>query len=189
MYLSAIVARDTTNVIGVGNKLPWHCPEDLNRFKHLTVGKLCVFGRKTFESFNKPEGLPNRVNLVLTKDPVLIRQKNTESIEWSRTNVLWLNLKDFWTENWNKYHPEIMICGGTEIYDLFSGSIKRIYSTDFDIETEKQQQDTIKLFPIETGSNWNMILAEKKQLETKCQTCKGKTMVDTWFRIYDRKGI
>jgi dihydrofolate reductase len=37
------------NVIGVDNKLPWHIPEDLQHFKHVTYGKPIIMGRKTFE--------------------------------------------------------------------------------------------------------------------------------------------
>ncbi len=41
-------------VIGRDNALPWHLPEDLKRFKRLTMGKPIVMGRKTFESIGKP---------------------------------------------------------------------------------------------------------------------------------------
>ena len=53
-------------MIGRDNALPWHLPEDLKRFKRLTMGKPIVMGRKTFESIGKP--LPGRLNIVVTRD-------------------------------------------------------------------------------------------------------------------------
>lgn len=51
--LSIIVAIAKNNVIGKDNKLIWHLPEDLKRFKELTTGKTIIMGRKTFESLRK----------------------------------------------------------------------------------------------------------------------------------------
>ena len=48
--LSTIVAIANNNVIGKDNKLIWHLPEDLKRFKQITTGKNIIMGRKTFES-------------------------------------------------------------------------------------------------------------------------------------------
>ena len=48
--LSMIVAVANNNVIGKDNKLIWHLPEDLKRFKNITSGKTIIMGRKTFES-------------------------------------------------------------------------------------------------------------------------------------------
>lgn len=48
--LSIIVAVAKNNVIGKDNKLIWHLPEDLKRFKRLTTGHNIIMGRKTFES-------------------------------------------------------------------------------------------------------------------------------------------
>ena len=58
-------------VIGSGNRIPWHLPEDFRWFKRMTLGKTIVMGRRTFESLGKP--LPNRINVVLTRDPKLLQ--------------------------------------------------------------------------------------------------------------------
>ncbi|MFN5941843.1 MAG: dihydrofolate reductase, partial [Bacteroidota bacterium] len=50
MKISAIVAMDSQNGIGVNNQLPWHLPNDLKFFKSVTMGKPIVMGRKTYES-------------------------------------------------------------------------------------------------------------------------------------------
>ena len=52
-------------VIGNGNKIPWHLPEDFKWFKQVTMGQVLVMGRKTFESIGKP--LPGRETIVLTR--------------------------------------------------------------------------------------------------------------------------
>ena len=64
--LSIIVAVANNNVIGKDNKLIWHLPEDLKRFKALTTGHTIIMGRKTFESLGRV--LPNRKHIVLCND-------------------------------------------------------------------------------------------------------------------------
>jgi dihydrofolate reductase len=63
----AIVAMADNGVIGRDNGLPWRLPDDLKRFKALTMGHAILMGRKTFDSIGKP--LPGRRNLVLTRNP------------------------------------------------------------------------------------------------------------------------
>jgi dihydrofolate reductase len=63
--VTLIVAVADNGVIGRQNELPWRLPEDLKRFKALTMGKPIVMGRKTFESIGKP--LPGRTNIVITR--------------------------------------------------------------------------------------------------------------------------
>jgi dihydrofolate reductase len=65
--LVLVLARARNGVIGNNGALPWHLPDDLKRFKRMTVGKPVIMGRKTFESIGKP--LPGRQNIVLTRDP------------------------------------------------------------------------------------------------------------------------
>lgn len=63
--LSLIAALDRRHAIGIGNALPWHLPDDLKRFKALTLGKPVLMGRRTAESLGR--ALPGRRNLVLTR--------------------------------------------------------------------------------------------------------------------------
>jgi dihydrofolate reductase len=67
IQLTAIVAMTSSRVIGRGGSLPWHLPGDLAFFKRTTSGHPVVMGRKTYESIGRP--LPNRRNIVLTRDP------------------------------------------------------------------------------------------------------------------------
>src|SRR2546425_173465 len=64
----AIVAAVARNgVIGHRNRMPWHLPEDLRRFRQLTLGHAVIMGRRTFESIGKP--LAGRNNIVVTRSP------------------------------------------------------------------------------------------------------------------------
>jgi dihydrofolate reductase len=65
MDIVLIAALDRAHAIGKGNALPWHLPDDLRRFKALTLGKPVLMGRKTAESLGR--ALPKRRNLVLTR--------------------------------------------------------------------------------------------------------------------------
>jgi dihydrofolate reductase len=63
--VALVAALDRNFAIGKGNALPWHLPDDLKRFKALTLGKPILMGRKTAESLGR--ALPGRRNLVLTR--------------------------------------------------------------------------------------------------------------------------
>ena len=65
LILIAAVAKN--RAIGLDNQLLWRLPEDLKRFKALTLGHPILMGRKTFESLGRP--LPGRRNLVLSRNP------------------------------------------------------------------------------------------------------------------------
>lgn len=65
MQVTLLAALDRNHAIGKGNALPWHLPDDLRRFKALTLGKPVLMGRRTAESLGR--ALPGRLNLVLTR--------------------------------------------------------------------------------------------------------------------------
>ena len=78
--LSTIVAIANNNVIGKDNKLIWHLPEDLKRFKQITTGKNIIMGRKTFESLGRV--LPNRKHIILCNDMKMdIDNENVEILD------------------------------------------------------------------------------------------------------------
>lgn len=67
--LAIIVAMARNRAIGLNNTLPWRCPEDLRRFKAVSMGHHLIMGRKTFDSIGRP--LPGRTTVVVTRDPGL----------------------------------------------------------------------------------------------------------------------
>ena len=68
MTLAIIVAMDEGGVIGREGGLPWHLPDDLKRFKAITMGHVLIVGRRTFESIGS-RPLPGRRLVVLTRSP------------------------------------------------------------------------------------------------------------------------
>jgi len=68
--LSLVVAADERGGIGRDGGLPWHLPDDLKRFKALTMGKPIVMGRRTWDSIGRP--LPGRRSIVVSRQPGLV---------------------------------------------------------------------------------------------------------------------
>ena len=83
--LSIIVAVAENNIIGGDNKLLWHIPEDLKRFKSITSGNTIVMGRKTFESL--PGVLPNRKHVVITRDKNYTVDNENVEVKIGRAHV------------------------------------------------------------------------------------------------------
>ncbi|MCG6874395.1 MAG: dihydrofolate reductase [Betaproteobacteria bacterium] len=69
--ITLVAALARNRVIGRRNQLPWRLPEDLRRFKALTMGHPVIMGRKTYESILAAIGrpLPGRLNIIVTRSP------------------------------------------------------------------------------------------------------------------------
>jgi dihydrofolate reductase len=104
MDLRIIAAMSENGIIGLEGNLPWHIPEDLKRFKELTLEKNVVMGKRTYESLKGP--LPNRENIVLSN--------NLEYVE--KGVILKRNFCEIM--NYIKEKPTYII-GGEKIYKLF----------------------------------------------------------------------
>jgi dihydrofolate reductase len=128
-----IYARGRNGVIGRDGALPWHLPADLRRFKALTMGKVMIMGRKTFESFPAP--LPGRRHIVMTRDA-----------GWSRAGAEVAH--DVTAALALAGDGEIAVVGGAEIYALFAALAHRIEVTEVDLAPEG---DT---FMAQTGPEW-----------------------------------
>ena len=117
----AIAAMSENRVIGNGNAIPWHLPEDFKWFKATTIGHIIVMGRKTFDSIGRP--LPKRETFVLSR--------SAEAIPG--TTVI-RSLDELPQDD----ERTIFICGGAEIYglalpqcsDLFMTHVKRTVEGD-----------------------------------------------------------
>ncbi len=66
-HIAIIAAIANDHVIGLDNTLPWHLPEDLKRFRALTMGHHIIMGRKTYESLGRL--LPGRTTVIVTRQP------------------------------------------------------------------------------------------------------------------------
>ena len=113
-----------TRVIGNNNQLLWHVPEDLKRFKTLTLGHPIIMGRKTFESIIKILGkpLPGRTNIVVTRDPDY-KYAGVKSVT---------SLEEAFQVAEKENPAEIHIGGGEEIYRQALPYVDRLHLTFFD---------------------------------------------------------
>jgi len=115
MFISLIVAVSANNVIGVRGELPWRLPDDLKRFKKVTMGKPIVMGRLTWASIGRP--LPGRQNIVISRNAGLaapgcdVVGSPDEAIEAAGDA------------------EEFMIIGGGQLYREFLPRAGRIYLT------------------------------------------------------------
>jgi dihydrofolate reductase len=145
----AIVAMSLNRVIGAGNRIPWHLPEDFKWFKQMTTGQVIVMGRKTFESIGKP--LPNRTTIVLTRSG------------WSAPGVETVSdLGQVSPVHTVLAGRKIFICGGAQVYqqalplcsDLYLTLVKRVVEGDtfmpsfednFELVAELQDRPEFKI--------------------------------------------
>src|SRR5882724_3180559 len=119
--ISFIVARSSPgNVIGYENKLPWHLKSDLKRFREITTGHVVIMGRATFESIGRP--LPNRTNIVLSRNPALT---NSGGINFDEgTQLTWTNTFEDALLTADiisicRQKSDIFVIGGEAMYKLF----------------------------------------------------------------------
>ena len=132
---SLIVAVGENNEIGKNNQLLWHIPEDLKNFKKITTGKTVIMGRNTYESIGR--ALPNRKNIVLSKNLLKIEEKIKEDKKKYENESTKLEFYDDFLKVIDKYKDldeEIFIIGGGQIYEksLELGIVKRIYMSHVD---------------------------------------------------------
>lgn len=143
--IKLIVAVSSNGVIGDSNKLIWHLPADLKRFKEVTSGHPIVMGRKTHQSIGRP--LPNRRNIIISRD---------EDYEVEGCEVV-NSIEEalFLTNN------DCFIIGGGEIYRQTLNIAEQIYMTIVEGEFEG---DTLfpKLTPDWFVSNKEIFLADEK---------------------------
>lgn len=118
MKINLIAAVGQNNEMGLDNKLLWHIPEDLKRFKKITEGKPVIMGRKTYESIGKP--LPGRKNIVMTR-----RKPQRFPIEVAVTNNSNSALAHAQLIN----SDEVFVIGGAGVYEEFLPSADKIYLT------------------------------------------------------------
>jgi len=115
--VSLIAALDRNCAIGRDGAMPWHLPDDLKRFKALTLGKPVLMGRKTALAIGRP--LPGRRNLVLTRSGVapFAGQETVASLDAAIAAA---------------GAAELMVIGGGEVYALALPRATRLHLTQVD---------------------------------------------------------
>lgn len=124
--IAAIGSRN--RALGKGGKLLWHIPEDMRRFKELTMGHLVIMGRKTWESLPlKFRPLPGRTNIVVTRQADYKAEGAVvaDSFEAARAAAARAPGAD-----------EIFVIGGGELYAAALPFANRLYLTLVDDDKE-----------------------------------------------------
>jgi len=163
MTLSLILAMTENNVIGKGNKMPWHLPADMAYFKSHTTGHHIIMGRKTFESIGgKP--LPNRVSIVVSRQDAYVASGCTMVRSLEQAIELCRN------------EQEVFVIGGMQIYEQALPVANRLYITR--IHTEL---DGDAFFPGFDKSSW---ILSRTDFVGKNE----KNAYDLTFELWERIG-
>jgi dihydrofolate reductase len=138
MDTTLIVAMANNRVIGANNAMPWHLPDDLKRFRALTMGHPILMGRKTHEAIGRI--LPGRRNLVMTRGltGVLSGAEIVRGVKEA--------------EEICRDEEALFVIGGAELYQLFLPVANRIELTTIDHEFDG---DTY--FPILDSHEWREV--------------------------------
>jgi len=116
MKISLIVAMASNRVIGANNKMPWHLPADLKRFRQITWDAPIIMGRNTHESIGKP--LPGRANIIITRNLGYQAPGCTVCHDPQSAKELACQTAD-----------EIFIIGGAKLYQTFLPCADTLYMT------------------------------------------------------------
>jgi dihydrofolate reductase len=141
--ISIIVAISENYGIGKNNRLLWNIPDDLKRFKQLTLGNCVIMGKRTWESLpRKP--LPGRQNVVITDIP-------DECIDCGTTAY---SIEDAIKKC--EKGKEIFIIGGGSVYRQFMPLADKLYITHIH---KKAPADT--WFPEIDENDWEPVEKEE----------------------------
>lgn len=140
--LSAVVARAENNIIGKNKSLAWYLPNDLKKFKDITMSgsKTMIMGRKTFESL--PKILPGRKHIILTSNKdYMVNDENVEIVHSIEALKPYIDAKE-----------EYFVIGGGQIFNLLFPYTNKMYITEI---KESFEGDTF--FPEFDESKWKII--------------------------------
>jgi dihydrofolate reductase len=146
--IALLAALDRKRAIGRGNALPWHLPDDLKRFKALTLAKPLLMGRKTAESLGR--ALPGRRNLVLTRrnSAPFAGMEIIASLDAALDAV---------------GDSELMVIGGGEVFALTLPLATRMYLTHVDTVVA----DADAFFPEFDMSQWRVVSSDPHAADAK----------------------
>ncbi|MDI9238934.1 dihydrofolate reductase [Lysobacter sp. LF1] len=151
MKLSLIAALDRNFAIGRDNDLPWRLPDDLKRFKALTLGKPVLMGRKTAQSLGR--ALPGRRNLVLTRSDT-VPFDGMQAVA-SVDEALHIAASDG--------AQELCVIGGGEVYALCLPRATHLHLTH--VDTDVNGADAF--FPMFDPSQWRIVAREPHTVDAK----------------------
>ncbi len=124
--MNAIVAVDNNWAIGCKNSLLVRIPADHKNFRQETTGKVVVLGRKTLETFPQGMPLPNRTNIILSRNP---EYKVKDAVVVHSKEELDVELKKYPTE-------DVYIIGGESVYEMMLPECDVVHVTKIDHDYE-----------------------------------------------------
>jgi len=142
MTVSLVAAIAANRVIGAGGALPWRIPDDMARFRRLTMGRSVIMGRATFASLGKP--LEGRRNIVLSRAHDL-RIKGC-AVAHSMEEALAA------ADASSAVGGGVFVIGGASVYGLFLPSARHLYLTWIDAAAQGDA-----LFPDVDWDEWSMV--------------------------------
>ncbi len=162
MRISLIAAVADNGVIGDGNDIPWHLPEDFRHFKRTTMGHHLVMGRRTWDSIGR--ALPGRTTIVISRgrpelpDGVLLRDSLEAALETAR----------------GRGEDEVFIAGGAEIYRHALPLADRLHLTRV---RASPGGDTH--FPEWNEADWKLLSEERHETDDRHEAAYD-------FQVFDR---
>ena len=156
--ITIVLARAINGVIGRDNKLPWHIPGDLKRFKALTMGSAMIMGRKTFDSL--PGILPGRRHIVLTRDANW--SADGAEVAHDANNALRLAGDE-----------PVSVIGGAAIFALFEPLADRIELTDVLAEVDGD----VVMPDLRSSERWTEVASEDHQATAETPAWRTLTLV------------
>lgn len=142
MKINIIAAMDNNGVIGVNGKIPWHIPEDMNRFKTLTTGHVVIMGRKTWESLPlKP--LQDRKNIVVSANHDYIASFSCDEVYDAINHYEAIEYATF------KKYEQAFIIGGSRLYEEAIPLADTVYLTKVNQSIQVNEGDEVARFPVE----------------------------------------
>ena len=148
IHMTAVVAMAENRVIGDGNGLIWHIPDDLKRVKTLTMRCPLIMGRKTWDSIGRP--LPGRASIVMTRDADWAVDG---AIRVSTMTAAIAAARD-WIEATAEARPEIILFGGGEIYVQGLDYCQRVERTVINIAADGGKDAAF--FPDLPADQWDI---------------------------------
>lgn len=158
---SIIAAMALNRAIGIRNTLPWRLPEDLKRFKALTMDHHIIMGRKTYDSIGK--ALPGRDTVIVTRN-----------VDYAVPGCIAVNSLDA-ALTVSHGDSEVFFVGGADLYRQALPIADRIYLTEI-----QRVIDGDAFFPEYDSSLW-------VETSREAHHAQGEQDFDYHFVIYDRK--
>jgi len=177
MKFKLIVCVNEKNVIGRNGNLLFHIKNDLKNFKRMTTDNVVIMGRKTFESLPNHKPLPNRINIIITRD-------SEYSVDVNDNVYIVHNIPEALDLCESSFSDkELFVIGGSTIYNQFieQGLIDEAIVTRVNDDSLEDGDATIE-------APWNDLNAWKVYYESdnQCQKTDGEDITYK-FIVYKKK--